>query len=99
MSSSLDYPFADLPAAGTAVAVADGVDWLRMSLPFALDHINLWLLADGDAHVAVDTGYALDETRTAWKSALAGRRLAGTIVTHCPPDHLGNADWLEQEFG
>jgi glyoxylase-like metal-dependent hydrolase (beta-lactamase superfamily II) len=98
MSSSLDYPFADLPAAGIALPVAEGVDWLRMSLPFALDHINLWLLADGDAHVAVDTGYALVETRAAWKSALAGRRLGDVVVTHCHPDHLGNAAWLEQEY-
>jgi glyoxylase-like metal-dependent hydrolase (beta-lactamase superfamily II) len=47
----------------------------------------------------VDTGYALAETREAWKSALAGRRLARSIVTHCHPDHLGNAAWLEAEFG
>lgn len=99
MTSAIDYPFAELPVSGSELRVADGVEWLRMALPFALDHINLWLLADGDAWTAVDTGYALDDTRAAWKSALAGRRLARSIVTHCHPDHLGNAGWLEAEAG
>lgn len=99
MTSAIDYPFADLPASGEAKRIAAGVEWLRMALPFALDHINLWLLADGDGFTAVDTGYALDDTRTAWKSALAGRRLTRSIVTHCHPDHLGNAAWLEDEYG
>jgi glyoxylase-like metal-dependent hydrolase (beta-lactamase superfamily II) len=99
VTATLDYPFSELPTAGMPLVVADGVEWLRMSLPFALDHINLWLLADNAGYIAVDTGYALDETRTAWKSAMAGRRLAGTIVTHCHPDHLGNAAWLEAEYG
>ena len=75
-----------------------------MSLPFALNHINLWLLNDEDGHAqggvaAVDTGYALDSTRQAWKSVLAGRRLTRSIVTHCHPDHLGNAGWLASETG
>jgi glyoxylase-like metal-dependent hydrolase (beta-lactamase superfamily II) len=99
MPSAIAYPFAELPAAGVAMPVAEGVEWLRMSLPFALDHINLWLLADGDSYTAVDTGIALDETRASWKSVLTERRLSRTIVTHCHPDHLGNAAWLESEYG
>jgi glyoxylase-like metal-dependent hydrolase (beta-lactamase superfamily II) len=70
-----------------------------MPLPFALNHINLWLLADGEGYAAVDTGIALDPVKTAWKSALVGRRLTRSIVTHCHPDHLGLAAWLEQETG
>ncbi|MBK9021280.1 MAG: MBL fold metallo-hydrolase [Sulfuritalea sp.] len=70
-----------------------------MPLPFALNHINTWLLADDDGYAAVDTGFAQDPIKDAWKSALAGRRLTRTIVTHCHPDHLGLAAWLEQETG
>ena len=70
-----------------------------MPLPFALNHINTWLLADGDGYAAVDTGFAQEPIKQAWKSALAGRRLTRTIVTHCHPDHLGLAAWLEQETG
>ena len=43
----LQYPLAEqLPAPGSALTVAPGVKWVRMGLPFALDHINLWLLRD-----------------------------------------------------
>ncbi len=34
------------PEASHVKEVAPGVMWLRMPLPFALDHINLWLLRD-----------------------------------------------------
>lgn len=88
-----------LPEAGETIEVAPGVQWLRMPLPFALDHINLWLLADGDAWTAVDTGIALDAVKDAWRQALAGKRLARQIVTHFHPDHVGLADWLERETG
>ena len=47
LESQLTYPFADtLPESGRTIEVAPGVRWLRMGLPFALNHINLWLLAD-----------------------------------------------------
>ena len=47
--SALAYPFGEtLPAPGSSREVAPGVRWLRMALPFALDHINLWLLRDRD---------------------------------------------------
>ena len=47
LEQRLHYPHADhKPAPGTSTEVAAGVRWLRMPLPFALDHINLWLLRD-----------------------------------------------------
>ena len=52
----LHYPFTELPAAGCVTPITDGIGWIRMPLPFALDHINLWLLDDGDALTAIDTG-------------------------------------------
>ena len=95
----IDYPFDTLPETGTTRAVAPGVHWLRMPLPFALDHINLWLLEDGDGFTAVDTGIAMDAVKQAWKSVLNGRHLRRQIVTHFHPDHLGLAGWLEAEHG
>jgi len=88
-----------LPAPGTALEVAPGVRWLRMPLPFALDHINLWLIADGAAWTAVDTGIALDAVKDAWRAVLADHPLSRQIVTHFHPDHLGLAAWLEQKTG
>ena len=111
MNAPIAYPHETAPAPGVAVPVAPGIEWLCMPLPFALNHINLWLLADGDGYAAVDTGFALDPVKEAWQSALAGprsgfpggqgpgRRLTRCIVTHCHPDHLGLAAWLERETG
>ena len=95
----ITFPFETLPETGATLAVAPGVHWLRMPLPFALDHINLWLLEDGAGWTAVDTGIALDPVKAAWNSALAGRQLTRQIVTHFHPDHLGLAAWLEAEYG
>lgn len=95
----LSHPHAQPPAVGATLEVAPGVHWLRMPLPFALDHINLWLIEDGDGFTAVDTGIAMDSVKAAWKSLLPGRHLTRQIVTHFHPDHLGLAAWLEAETG
>ncbi len=63
----LDYPFETLPAPGTAAEVAPGVHWVRMPLPFKLNHINLYLLEDGDGWTMVDAGYGNDETKALWR--------------------------------
>lgn len=99
MNAPIAYPHETSPAPGVAVTLLPGVEWLCMPLPFALNHINTWLLADGDGYAAVDTGFAQEPIKDAWKSALAKRRLTRVIVTHCHPDHLGLAAWLEQETG
>ncbi len=73
-----------------------------MPLPFQLDHINLWALADGDGWTAVDTGVALPPTRACWEqlfaSALDGKPIRRVIVTHFHPDHIGNASWLTERW-
>ena len=96
LESQLHYPFGDtLPAAGAMQEVAPGVAWLRMPLPFALDHINLWLLRDGDSWTVVDCGVATDATRAAWEALFAqGVSLRRVIATHCHPDHVGLSGWL-----
>ena len=104
---SLDYPFAGLPAPGETLEVASGVRWLRMPLPFQLDHINLWLLEDGDekgrdARTIVDTGIGNAVTRGLWEkilSGLEGKKVKRIVVTHYHPDHAGNAAWLCERFG
>lgn len=98
---SLHFPHAHPPAAGELTEVAPGVFWLRMPLPFQLDHINLWLLRDGDGWVIVDTGFPDDGVRASWSTILD--RLDGPvnrlIVTHFHPDHLGLATWLMEKTG
>jgi glyoxylase-like metal-dependent hydrolase (beta-lactamase superfamily II) len=101
--SALSYPFGEaLPATGTTQQVAPGVRWLRMPLPFALDHINLWLLRDRQGGVdgwsVVDCGVANEATRAAWEQVFAtgldGLPVLRVIVTHMHPDHIGLAHWL-----
>jgi len=98
----LDYPFAAPPPPGEAAEVAPGVWWIRMPLPFALDHINLWLLAGDDGWTLVDTGYGNGATRALWEThfatTLRDRPLGRVIATHFHPDHLGNAAWLSRRF-
>lgn len=97
------YPHQAPPPAGERLEVADGVYWLAMPLPFALDHINLWLLEDTAGWVIVDCGIASEDTRRLWESILAECLDEGPIeriiVTHYHPDHLGLAVWLSERLG
>jgi glyoxylase-like metal-dependent hydrolase (beta-lactamase superfamily II) len=98
-----EYPFAEPPAPGTTTQVAPGVHWLRMALPFALDHINLWLLEDGDGWLIVDTGLGNEPTRALWEKVFTDRigakPVRRVLVTHYHPDHAGNAAWLCERTG
>lgn len=101
--SRLSFPFPEIPVGGTWRSVAPGVFWLRMPLPFALDHINLWILQDGAGWTLVDTGLNTDITRAHWEQiiaeGLAGRPVRRVVVTHYHPDHFGLAGWLTRRFG
>ncbi|MDD2947580.1 MAG: MBL fold metallo-hydrolase [Rugosibacter sp.] len=104
MNAPLTYTHDTAPDAGTAISILPGIEWICMPLPFALNHINLWLLADGGDHPAkgfatIDTGIATPDVRNAWQKILAGRTLTRSIVTHLHPDHVGNARWLEEKTG
>jgi len=107
LEMQLQYPFGDtLPAVGTTLEVAPGVRWLRMALPFQLDHINLWLLRDRidgqDGWSIVDCGITNDATRSAWEQVFAnelqGLPVLRVIVTHMHPDHIGLAHWLTERW-
>ena len=102
MDGSLQFPVATPPAPGETVPIAPGIHWLRMPLPFVLNHINLWLLEDGPGWTIVDCGFALDEARDAWDrifaETLGGRPVQRVIVTHYHPDHIGLASWLTERW-
>ena len=107
LEAELAYPFSDaLPEPGRKFAIAPGVYWIRKPLPFALNHINLWLLRDTfegrDGWTLVDCGIASDATRELWEQVIAteldGLPIVRVICTHTHPDHLGNAAWLTGRF-
>jgi glyoxylase-like metal-dependent hydrolase (beta-lactamase superfamily II) len=96
--SLLHYTHTGLPRPGDSLEIAEGVWWVRMPLPYALDHINLWLLQDGSQWVVVDCGLGSEATRELWQQALGKRLAAGglsrVVATHHHPDHIGCAGWL-----
>ena len=78
--SLLQYPYAEPPPPGGAVEVAPGLLWIRMPLPFALDHINLWLAREPDGRwTAVDSGYGNDTTRGLWEGHFAATLERGAV--------------------
>jgi glyoxylase-like metal-dependent hydrolase (beta-lactamase superfamily II) len=102
--SRLHYPLGEsLPASGCAMELAPGIRWIRMGLPFALDHINLWLLRDTldgphgpiQGWTVVDCCVDIPAARTQWEavfeSALEGLPIVRVIATHMHPDHPGLA--------
>jgi glyoxylase-like metal-dependent hydrolase (beta-lactamase superfamily II) len=101
MDGTLHFPVAVPPGPGEVRAIAPGVSWLRMPLPFALDHINLWLIEDGPGWTLVDAGYATEATRALWRriltTSLGGRPIRRILVTHYHPDHIGLAQWLAEQ--
>ena len=98
----LTYPLDSTPEAGGWQHIDDDLVWLRMPLPMSLDHINLWLVRDGDGWATIDTGMRLPESKNVWRavneSLLGGRGLTRVLVTHMHPDHVGLAGWLCEEF-
>lgn len=107
LEARLHYPLGEtLPPPGKKLQVADGVYWIRQPLPFALDHINLWLIKDRflgkDGWTVIDCGIASKATRDLWDEVLAtqleGLPLCRVLCTHTHPDHVGNAEWLTARF-
>jgi len=98
---SINYEFEQRPEHGEVMPITDGVDWLRMPLPFMLGHINLWLLQDGDGVAIVDTGINSEKSHGVWQNALSesanGSPVTRVFVTHLHPDHVGCAGWLCRE--
>lgn len=103
ISNGLAFPFPSPPEPGRTIEVAPGLLWTRIPLPFRLDHVNVYLIDDGDGWAVLDTGIDNDNTRAIWEElaagALAGRKLTRLIVTHFHPDHIGLAGWLGERFG
>jgi glyoxylase-like metal-dependent hydrolase (beta-lactamase superfamily II) len=100
---ALTYPFKEVPEPGATIEVAEGVHWIRLPLPYALNHINVWAIDDGGGWALVDTGVRTEQTADAWrllmsKSAADPRGLTRVFVTHMHPDHVGMAGWLTRKF-
>ena len=112
---SLDFLSHSHPDAGSRVTVAEGIEWLTMPLPFALDHVNIWVLQSDDDVVVIDTGIDNQTIRDLWQHQLTdfpgGNAGANShpgaaescqrrlLITHYHPDHAGLSGWLAQQLG
>ena len=100
--STLHFPHAEPPQPGQVIEIAPGVQWFRLPLPYRLDHVNIYLIENGEGWTVLDTGLGTDACRNAWETllngALRGQRLTSMMVTHYHPDHVGLAGWLGKRF-
>jgi len=100
--NALTYPY-DALKHGETLEIADGVIWVRLPLPFDLDHINVYLLRDGDGWTIVDTGLGdpRTEEQLAWifERELGGAPITRVLCTHMHPDHIGQAGWICRRYG
>lgn len=102
-ASAITFPYPEPPEPGKVLQVAPGVLWLRFTLPFQLNNVNVYLIEDHGGWAAVDTGLGTGVTKAAWESAMAGplhgQRLTRVICTHHHPDHMGLVGWLTGLYG
>ncbi|MFK7995321.1 MAG: MBL fold metallo-hydrolase [Granulosicoccus sp.] len=95
----MKFEFDSPPATAERRRICDGIQWFYRPLPFALDHVNCWLLGESDETVLVDTGVDNEATRNQWRSAFSkgGQWPRQLLITHFHPDHTGLAGWFEQQ--
>lgn len=91
------------PGVGASVELAEGVIWIRLPMPGALAHVNVWMLESPDGWFLVDTGIGTRAVEQAWvrlESQLPiAARLRSVVVTHHHPDHFGMANWFAERYG
>jgi len=101
--SQIRFPFETPPAGVEMVEVASGIHWVRLPLPMKLDHVNIYVLEDGDGWTVIDTGMNTGKTRTLWEALIKGplkaRPIKRVILTHHHPDHVGLVGWMQREHG
>jgi glyoxylase-like metal-dependent hydrolase (beta-lactamase superfamily II) len=97
----IEYLPIDTPQPGDSVEVVPGIWWLRVPMPMDLNHINLWLLDDGDGWTLIDTGINADMAKQAWeqfeRKLFTDKPLKRIFLTHLHPDHIGLAYWLQEK--
>jgi glyoxylase-like metal-dependent hydrolase (beta-lactamase superfamily II) len=100
--AAIEFPHPTAPEAGQLVAVAPGVLWVRLELPFLLNHVNVYLIEDDGGWALLDTGLGIPMTQAVWDGIftgpLQGQRLTRVICSHYHPDHVGQVGWLTQRF-
>lgn len=91
----LEFPYPDAPSPGNYLELKEGIIWLRQVLPFVLNHVNCWYLANEKHSGLLDTGVSTPASKEAMQQHLDQLGLPDElIVTHFHPDHAGLAGWF-----
>ncbi|MEC7252870.1 MAG: MBL fold metallo-hydrolase, partial [Pseudomonadota bacterium] len=98
----MDYPWNSAPSIGERIEVSKGIFWFRLPLPMALDHVNVYVIDEGDSWTIIDTGFWSKKTQSIWSDIkekwFSDKPIGKVIVTHHHPDHVGLAGWFQIEF-
>jgi glyoxylase-like metal-dependent hydrolase (beta-lactamase superfamily II) len=86
---------------GSLIENHNGIYIIRQQMPYPLRENNAYLTETDDGWAVIDLGIDIQETRELWEEALiiAGINFSSIkkiIVTHCHPDHLGAAGWMQR---
>ena len=99
---SLQTLYPNPPPLGQPQSIGHGISWLRLPLPFALDHINVWLIEEDEYYTLVDCGACLPSVEALWQTIAQQyfnhKPLGRIILTHAHPDHIGMAGPLSRQF-
>lgn len=100
-NDTLELLFDSVPGLQESRLVCEGLRWHRLPLPFALDHVNCWMLGEAGSRVLIDAGINRPPVRQHWLSQFAegpeGSLSSGpeqVLITHFHPDHTGLAGWF-----
>lgn len=98
--NAIQYTDISVPKPGAMTEITSGIYWLRMPLPFDLDHINLYLIKDNDGYAIIDTGFGVNRTQQLWEEVFEklNAPITKVICTHMHPDHIGMAGYLVEKF-
>ena len=74
---------------------------IRQSIPYPLAENNVFLIESNNGWTVIDVGIDLPPTRTIWEKAIkevgiSFKQIHQIYITHCHPDHLGAARWLQK---
>lgn len=82
--------------------ITDDIVQVRIPLPYALNHVNCYLIRGSDGWTMVDSGLNTPPAQSQWKTALNELNITPDditqiVLTHMHPDHFGMAGYWQAQ--